>query len=93
MNRVFAIVSSSNVFISDSTIATADDALVRQLPAFFRILRGQKPTEEKLRKIVHKIKEDSDPRMEPENFKAPFIEQQEIWRQADRSLLPSRRLL
>ena len=34
-----------------------DEALVRQLPAFFRTLRGQKPTEEELRKIVHKIKE------------------------------------
>jgi hypothetical protein len=34
-----------------------NEALVRQLPAFFRTLRGQKPTEEELRKIVHKIKE------------------------------------
>jgi len=34
-----------------------DEALVRQLPAFFRTLRGQKPTEEELRKIVHKIRE------------------------------------
>jgi len=35
-----------------------DDAeLVKQLPAFFRTLRGQKPTEEELRKIVHKIRE------------------------------------
>jgi len=34
-----------------------DEALVRQLPAFFRTLRGQKPTEEELRKIVRKIKE------------------------------------
>ncbi|MEI7732738.1 MAG: helix-turn-helix transcriptional regulator [Verrucomicrobiota bacterium] len=34
-----------------------DASLVRQLPAFFRTLRGQKPTEEELRKIVHKIKE------------------------------------
>ena len=34
-----------------------DAALVRQLPAFFRTLRGQKPTEEELRKIVHKIRE------------------------------------
>jgi|ERR1041384_180452 transcriptional regulator with XRE-family HTH domain len=33
-----------------------DEALVRQLPAFFRTLRGQKPTEEELRKIVQKIK-------------------------------------
>jgi transcriptional regulator with XRE-family HTH domain len=34
-----------------------DEALVRQLPAFFRTLRGQKPTEQELRKIVQKIKE------------------------------------
>ena len=34
-----------------------DAALVRQMPAFFRTLRGQKPTEEELRKIVHKIRE------------------------------------
>lgn len=34
-----------------------DEDLVRQLPAFFRTLRGQKPTEEELQKIVHKIKE------------------------------------
>ncbi len=33
-----------------------DEELVRQLPAFFRTLRGQKPTEEELRKIVHTIK-------------------------------------
>ena len=34
-----------------------DRELVGQLPAFFRTLRGQKPTEEELRKIVHKIRE------------------------------------
>jgi len=34
-----------------------DAELVRQLPAFFRTLRGQKPTEGELRKIVRKIKE------------------------------------
>src|SRR6266481_3241468 len=33
-----------------------DEALVRQLPAFFRTLRGQKPTEEELRRIAHKIR-------------------------------------
>jgi hypothetical protein len=33
-----------------------DEALVSQLPAFFRALRGQKPTEQELRKIVCKIK-------------------------------------
>jgi len=33
-----------------------DEDVVRQLPAFFRTLRGQKPTEEELRKIVQKIK-------------------------------------
>ncbi len=33
-----------------------DDELVKQLPAFFRTLRGQKPTEEDLRKVVEKIK-------------------------------------
>lgn len=30
--------------------------LVEQLPAFFRTLRGDKPTEEDLRKVVEKIK-------------------------------------
>lgn len=34
-----------------------DKALVRQLPAFFRTLRGQKPTEDELRQIVQKLKE------------------------------------
>jgi transcriptional regulator with XRE-family HTH domain len=35
-----------------------DDAeLVKKLPAFFRTLRGQKPTEEELRKVLEKIKE------------------------------------
>lgn len=35
-----------------------DDAeLVKKLPAFFRTLRGQKPTEDELRKVVQKIKE------------------------------------
>lgn len=33
-----------------------DDELVKHLPAFFRTLRGQKPTEEDLRKVVEKIK-------------------------------------
>jgi transcriptional regulator with XRE-family HTH domain len=33
-----------------------DDELVRQLPAFFRTLRGQKPTEDELRKVVEKIR-------------------------------------
>lgn len=33
-----------------------DQELVKQLPAFFRTLRGQKPTEDELRKIVHKIR-------------------------------------
>jgi transcriptional regulator with XRE-family HTH domain len=33
-----------------------DDVLVQQLPAFFRTLRGQKPTEEELRKVVEKIR-------------------------------------
>ncbi len=33
-----------------------DDELVQQLPAFFRTLRGQKPTEEDLRRVVEKIK-------------------------------------
>ena len=34
-----------------------DEELVKQLPAFFRTLRGQKPTDEELRKIVHKLSE------------------------------------
>jgi transcriptional regulator with XRE-family HTH domain len=34
----------------------ADEELVKQLPAFFRTLRGQKPTEDDLRKVVEKIK-------------------------------------
>ncbi len=34
-----------------------DDAeVVKHLPAFFRTLRGQRPTEKELRKIVEKIK-------------------------------------
>jgi transcriptional regulator with XRE-family HTH domain len=33
-----------------------DEELVKQLPAFFRTLRGQKPTEEELRKVLEKIK-------------------------------------
>lgn len=33
-----------------------DAELVKQLPAFFRTLRGQKPTEEELRKVLDKIK-------------------------------------
>jgi transcriptional regulator with XRE-family HTH domain len=34
-----------------------DDAeVVKRLPAFFRTLRGQRPTEKELRKIVEKIK-------------------------------------
>ena len=33
----------------------SDDDLVKQLPAFFRTLRGQKPTEDELRKVVEKI--------------------------------------
>lgn len=34
----------------------ADEKLVKQLPAFFRTLRGQKPTEDDLRMVVEKIK-------------------------------------
>jgi transcriptional regulator with XRE-family HTH domain len=34
-----------------------DAELVKQLPAFFRTLRGQKPTENELRKVLQKIKE------------------------------------
>lgn len=33
-----------------------DAELVQQLPAFFRTLRGQKPTEDDLRRVVEKIK-------------------------------------
>ena len=33
-----------------------DEELVKKLPAFFRTLRGQKPTETEMRKIVEKIK-------------------------------------
>jgi len=34
-----------------------DDAtLVKELPAFFRTLRGQKPTEAELRKVIDKIR-------------------------------------
>src|ERR1035437_3637746 len=32
-----------------------DAELVKQLPAFFRTLRGQKPTEDELRKVLQKI--------------------------------------
>ncbi|MFP4204336.1 MAG: helix-turn-helix domain-containing protein [Opitutales bacterium] len=33
-----------------------DDELVRELPAFFRTLRGQKPTEEAMQRVIEKIK-------------------------------------
>jgi transcriptional regulator with XRE-family HTH domain len=34
-----------------------DDAeLVKELPAFFRTLRGQKPTEQEMRKVIEKIR-------------------------------------
>jgi transcriptional regulator with XRE-family HTH domain len=35
-----------------------DEELVRQLPAFFRTLRGEKPTEAELRKVVDKIRKN-----------------------------------
>jgi len=35
-----------------------DAELVQQLPAFFRMLRGQKPTEDDLRRVVEKIKKN-----------------------------------
>ncbi len=35
-----------------------DAELVQQLPAFFRTLRGQKPTEDDLRRVVEKIKKN-----------------------------------
>lgn len=34
----------------------ADDELVKELPAFFRTLRGQKPTEVEMRRVIEKIK-------------------------------------
>ncbi len=34
----------------------SDKEVVKMLPAFFRTLRGQKPTEEEMRKLVDKIK-------------------------------------
>ncbi len=34
----------------------SDKEVVRMLPAFFRTLRGQKPTEEEMRKLAAKIK-------------------------------------
>ena len=33
-----------------------DEELVKELPAFFRTLRGQKPTEDEMRKIISKIR-------------------------------------
>jgi transcriptional regulator with XRE-family HTH domain len=33
-----------------------DDELVKELPAFFRTLRGQKPTEDEMRRVIEKIK-------------------------------------
>ncbi len=33
-----------------------DEELVKELPAFFRTLRGQKPTETELRKVIEKIR-------------------------------------
>jgi hypothetical protein len=35
-----------------------DEDLVRLLPAFFRTLRGQKPTVEELEKVAQKIREN-----------------------------------
>ncbi len=34
-----------------------DEELVNELPAFFRTLRGQKPTEGEMQKVIEKIKE------------------------------------
>lgn len=34
----------------------ADHEIVKMLPAFFRTLRGQKPTEEEMRKLADKIR-------------------------------------
>jgi hypothetical protein len=34
----------------------AEREVVRMLPAFFRTLRGQKPTKEEMRKLADKIK-------------------------------------
>jgi len=34
----------------------SDEEVVKILPSFFRTMRGQKPTEEEMRKIVEKIK-------------------------------------
>ena len=34
----------------------ADEELVKELPAFFRTLRGQKPTEAELLKVIEKIR-------------------------------------
>lgn len=34
----------------------SDQDVVKMLPAFFRTLRGQKPTEEEMRKLIDKIK-------------------------------------
>ncbi len=34
-----------------------DAEVVKHLPAFFRTLRGQKPTEKELRKVIEKLKE------------------------------------
>jgi len=33
-----------------------DEEVVKHLPAFFRTLRGQRPTEKELRKVIDKIK-------------------------------------
>lgn len=34
-----------------------NEEVVKQLPAFFRTLRGQKPTEDELRRVLQKIKQ------------------------------------
>ena len=34
----------------------SDQEVVKMLPAFFRTLRGQKPTEEEMKKLIEKIK-------------------------------------
>jgi len=36
----------------------SDEELAKSLPAFFRTLRGQKPTPEEMRKIADKIRKD-----------------------------------
>lgn len=65
--KALAITAGSNEWYTFFDLAAADRGIipkdlmsdpevVRMLPVFFRTLRGQKPTEEEMRKLADKIK-------------------------------------